>query len=101
VAAAAAFERAAGELEDAIVRERDELLSLPQAAIESGYSRDNLARQIRAGTLPNAGRRHAPRIRRGDLPRKSGRLTAAPNLPISRTQIARSVVHSDKGDNDG
>lgn len=62
------FERHAGELEQAI-RERDEqLLSLHEAARDSGLSYDHLRHQVAAGVIPNAGRPHAPRIRRCDLP---------------------------------
>jgi len=43
-------------------------LTLREAAAECGYSVEHLARLIRQGRLPNAGRRHAPRLRRSDLP---------------------------------
>lgn len=48
----------------------EEHLTLREGAALSGYSADHLARLIRQGTLPNAGRRGAPRVRRGDLPRR-------------------------------
>jgi len=48
----------------------DELLNLRTAARESGYSADHLGRLVHEGKIPNAGRPHAPRIRRADLPRK-------------------------------
>jgi hypothetical protein len=35
---------------------------LAEASAQSGYSQDHLARLIREGRLPNAGRPHAPRI---------------------------------------
>src|ERR1051326_1623371 len=47
-----------------------ELLNLTQSARESRYSTDHLRRLIKAGTLHNYGKTHAPRIRRADLPRK-------------------------------
>lgn len=47
-----------------------ELLSLREAATLSRYSVDHLARLIREGSIPNAGRKGAPRIRRQDLPRR-------------------------------
>lgn len=68
--AAKAFLRCARELEAAIDAEAAEPLTLDQAAAESGYDKDSLGRFMRAGQIPNAGQRHAPRIRRGDLPRK-------------------------------
>src|SRR5581483_11980447 len=91
--AARAWETAAAELEAALRAARDELLTLEAAATESGYSADHLGRLLRAGKLPNAGRPHAPRIRRGDLPRKPGGLPQPVIGCISRTQIARSVVN--------
>ena len=75
-----------------------ETLSLREAAIESGYSPDHLGRLVRTGSIPNAGRRNAPRIRRTDLPRKTSPLTArstALKLYLATPrQIARSVVTS-------
>ena len=65
------------DLDAALTAAADEILSLKQAAAESGYSADYLARLIRAGKLPNAGRPHAPAIRRRDLPRKAARPLAA------------------------
>ena len=50
-----------------------ELLDLHEAALHSGYSREHLGRLIREGKIPNAGTKGAPRIVRGDLPRKPAR----------------------------
>lgn len=96
--AARALELAADELEDALRSEADAVLTLEQAADESGYSADHLGRLIRSGEIPNAGRPHAPRIRRGELPRKAGTLRSAPVLGISRAHIARSVVNRSTGE---
>lgn len=97
--AACALEQAAAELEHTLWLAGDTPLTLDEAARESGYSKDHLERLIRDATIPNAGRRNAPRVRRCDLPRKPG--TATPSLPapagrvqLDRTQIARSVVTS-------
>jgi hypothetical protein len=71
-----------------------ELLTLDEASARSGYSADHLARLIRRGTIPNAGRPHAPRIRASDLPRKaspSRRDTRSGIMGDERAQIARSV----------
>lgn len=92
--AARALERAAHDLEDALRREADETLSLQEAARVSGYSADHLARLVRQGKIPNAGRRNAPRVRRGDLPHKANALPRDGRAAISRAQIARSVVTS-------
>ena len=75
--AAIAWERAADELEAALAAEADELLTLAEAAAESGYSDRRLRELIADGTIPQAGRKGAPRIRRGDLPRRAGRTEAA------------------------
>ncbi len=77
----------------------DQALTLTQASRESGYSVDHLGLLIRQGTIPNAGRSHAPRVRRGDLPRKPSRLPSRdPRLKLvgaTPGQIARAVVTSD------
>lgn len=78
-AAAGAYRTAATELENAEHEVADRQLTLEEAAKVSGYSRDHLARLIRAGKLPNAGKRHAPRIRAGDLPTR-------PRRPPGRVQ---------------
>jgi len=43
-------------------------VTLREAAGLTGYSVEHLARLIRQGRLPNAGRKYAPRILVGDLP---------------------------------
>jgi len=98
-AAAHAFETASIELEQALLMAAAEPLKLRDAALESGYSVDHLARLIRQGKLRNAGRPNAPRVRRGDLPRKSARL---PNLegaahlgPRNSRQIVRAIAEGD------
>lgn len=90
-----------GDLDALLSASASELLSLRQAAAESGYSPDHLGRLIREGKIPNAGRHHAPRIRRADLPRRAGVLPPAPEIGISRVQIARSVVNAHKERRDG
>ena len=52
-------------------------MTLAQAAVASGYSADHLGREVREGRIPNAGRPHAPRIRRANLPRKRPELPRA------------------------
>ena len=69
---------AATELNQAFRVLGEETLSLVQAARESGYSADHLGALIRNGKLRNYGRKHAPRIRRADLPTKSN---TAPGRP--------------------
>lgn len=95
---AAAFERAAAELEEALTDYLMEPLTLGQAEAESGYSRDHLGRKVRTGTIPNAGRQRAPRILRRDLPRKATSLRTTEPRPTlvgaTPRQIARAVVDS-------
>jgi hypothetical protein len=97
---AKALERAATVLEAALQRQDDDLLTLEQAAAESGYSADHLGRQLRLGKLPNAGRPNAPRLRRRDIPRKVGALPRRAGIAqvgASHEQIARAVVTHRKG----
>jgi len=76
-ARARALEWAASLLEGAIREDADERLTLAQAALRSGYSAEHLARLVRVGRLPNAGRRGSPRIRASDLPVRPARNVAA------------------------
>ena len=78
---ARAFERAAQDLADALAREREAVLTLEQAAQESGYSADHLRHLVAEGTVPNAGRHGAPRVRRGDLPTRPGKVRSSPYDP--------------------
>ena len=70
-ASATAFEEAARELEDLLRDRENELLNLRQGAKASGYSDDHLGHLIRIGKLTNYGKRGAPKVRRGDLPKKA------------------------------
>lgn len=70
-AAAHAFSTAADELAASIAVSEDALLSLEAAGRECGYSPDHLGKLVKEGRLPNRGRKHAPKVRRGDLPRKT------------------------------
>lgn len=99
--AAAAFDRAADELERQLAALELEPLTLQQAAAESGYTPDHLGRQVKQGKIPNAGRPRAPLILRRDLPRK---LAALPGVDatislvgVGPRQIARAVVTSKSG----
>lgn len=74
---ARALEWSADQVEAALRTEADRVLTLKQASDISGYDRDHLARLIREGKLPNAGRKGAPRIRASDVPRKPTRSGAS------------------------
>jgi excisionase family DNA binding protein len=70
---AAVLEGCADELEQKLQGVRDELLTVEEAAVESGYNAESLRRMVRSGKLPserNIGQRTHIRIRRRDLPRK-------------------------------
>ncbi len=76
-----------------------ERLTLPQAALESGYSRDHLRRLMDEGTIPNGSGADGSRaILRRDLPRKPGHGVAAvrPTVASSRLPAARAVAGREK-----
>ena len=69
------LESCADELEAALRKEHDELLTIAQAAAESGYSKEHLRRLAREGNLAiqrGAGAKSRVRVRRGDVPSKPG-----------------------------
>lgn len=72
----------ADELEAAMRAEATDTLTLEDAHRVSGYTADRLGRMIRNGTLANVGRKHAPRVRRGDLPCKPGAASASLPAPL-------------------
>ena len=45
-------------------------VTLTQASTVSGYSADHLSRLIKSGQLTDYGRKHAPRVRTSECPRK-------------------------------
>src|SRR4051812_4344092 len=74
--AAFALRKCAAALEESMRAAALEPLSLDRAAAESGYASDTLRRMVAAGRIRNAGRKNAPRIARGDLPKKGKASTA-------------------------
>ena len=73
---ARSLEWAAMQVERALRDDRDQLLSLPQAAEISGYHPDSLARMVRERQIPDLRPPNSKgpiRIRRVDLPIKPGR----------------------------
>ncbi len=74
------------QLEEALHAHESELLSIAEASEESGYSASRLYHCIEDGTLPNAGRRGAPRIRRADVPKKLGTRPQG-LIPLERAAI--------------
>jgi hypothetical protein len=67
-------------------------LTLAEAALASGYSADALRHMIAEGKLANVGRKGAPRLRRGDLPRKpaGARTGATYNADRDALQLVRA-----------
>ena len=66
----------AADLEAALGQMDDVVLTLTEAQALSGYTSDHLARLVRKGKIPNAGRQGAPRIRRSHLPQKPADLAS-------------------------
>ena len=95
-----ALEAAAAELAGALDAEENRTLPLSVAARESGYTAEHLARLIRQGKLRNCGRPGAPRVRRGDLPRKPNALPSSSSSiqlhPTSSRQVVRAIAQGDE-----
>lgn len=72
---AAMLRQCVAEARAAIDAAADEVLTLAEASLASGMHADTLRHLVAAGRIPNAGKKGAPRIRRGDLPRKPGTAT--------------------------
>jgi len=72
------------ELERALAAFGAETLTLDEAAKVSGYSPDYIRKQIAAGELSNAGRKNAPRVRRGDLKAKPQGGRGRPARPVEQ-----------------
>jgi len=69
------------ELREAVRAWHEEVLTLAQAALESGYTEDHLRHLVSDGEIANAGRKGSPRIRRRELPIKKKRQRAAGPSP--------------------
>lgn len=79
----------ASQLETALAAAADEALTLEQAATESGYSPERLRKLIADGTIPQAGRKHAPRVKRGDLPSRARRPASAYSADEDALRLVR------------
>jgi hypothetical protein len=91
--AAEAYLCAAQELEEAIRAAQDEQLTLQEAALESGYSVRRLRELVADGSIPQAGEKGRPRIRRGDLPRRAGAVPAsAYDMETDAAELAGRVA---------
>jgi hypothetical protein len=92
-AAAIAFRDAAQELEAALHSTEDGV-TLTEASRVGGYSVDHLARLVREQRLTNLGRKHAPRIRRADVPVKPGHRLPLPPAPDQLSARRRIVAEA-------
>lgn len=94
------LEDRAAELEAALQEHDSEPVTLTEAARISGYSADHLGRLVRKGVIRNCGAPNAPKLRRGDLPRKLTlpRASASPKrVGASRRQVAQAILTSGNG----
>jgi len=69
--AAVTTEKHAREVVEAVKIGADEELTLEESVLASGYSKRRLRELIADGTIANAGRKGAPRIKRKDLPKRA------------------------------
>ena len=90
-AQATTLECAADDLDAALRRRDDELLTLSEAATESGYHAESLGRLVLDGKIPNAGRKGAPRIQRRDLPHKPKDVAVQPATTYDPVADARAL----------
>ena len=82
------------EAEEFIAQAQHSALTLNEAAHLGGYSKSHLARLVREGKIPNAGRAGAPRIALKDVPRRSV-ATHRQSPHIDRTQIVRLAINEE------
>ena len=61
-----------GEVSSLCASQSLEPVTLAEASRIGGYSVDHLQRLVRRGTIENMGRKGSPRIRRSDVPVRSG-----------------------------
>lgn len=70
----------------------DEPLTLTEAEKRTGRSRDHIGKLVRQGKIPNAGRKHAPRVRYRDLiARIKPKLAASKTKGYDLASDARSL----------
>jgi hypothetical protein len=84
-------EQAIADLRNLSVLEASEVLGLRAAAERSGYSVEHIGRLIRSGKLRNVGRKHAPRVRAQDLPRRVQQVATGQSAVYDSSSDARSL----------
>jgi hypothetical protein len=84
------------DLENVLNATHDETLSLKDAAAACGYAADSLGRMVKRGALRNYGTPSRPRVKRGELPKKSVRECLHDSAPaftvLDAKQIARAAI---------
>lgn len=91
-AAVNAISQCVEDLEELVSSHREELLTLSQAAQETGYSVDHLGRLVREGEITNHGQLGAPRVQRVDLPYKAGYSENRPADELPKGGAGRMVI---------
>lgn len=81
----------AAELLDVLHAGEEKTVNLTEASRLCGYKPDSLGKMIRQGRLPSVGRRHAPRLRVGDLPCRPGFPSPLHHAPAPLHLEERSV----------
>ena len=95
---ACTYERCARRLEEVVHFLEETPLTLAEAAEWGGYSTDHLGRLVRAGKIRNAGRLGSPRVRRADVPIKTGYVApSSQRAELVPEQIVRSVIEEGVG----
>jgi hypothetical protein len=96
---ATAYERAADELEAALLAEGDKLLTVSQAAALTGRHPDTVGSAIRDGRLTNHGVKHRPRVQRAELLHvfPVSRIAAADAAPYDPNADARTLLATRRG----
>jgi hypothetical protein len=91
------WELAASELNAALEALGEQALTLTEAARVSGLTSDYIGQLVRQGKLRNVGRPGSPRVRRADLPGKSGRGRPPKSEALSsdrERELVKSVARS-------
>lgn len=88
VDAAALIDDILGEVNELCESESAAPVTLAEASKLGGYSIDHLQRLVSHATLPNVGKKGAPRIPRSAVPIKAGHASGSLPLPASDDQVS-------------
>jgi hypothetical protein len=88
-AQAKTLEKCAADLDAHEREEQLRVVTLREAETISGLSYSALEKGVRSGRIPNAGRKHSPRVRVADLPRRPvPKLRAEPGPDLAEQVLA-------------